>query len=261
MNAASLIRIRCAVLLGTGILSAALPATARITRTRNSPSDGFVSLLSPIYSLVIGSGFEFQTDKEQADYGIPILIEYNFSEELKLTIEPRFVSIVGKTPDVRSVSGFGDLETSLDYEFLRERRYRPALSVEGKIKWPTAAHPDLGEPGMDYTAGLIASKDLVFVALGLNALYTFAGHREREDEVEISLAAEWPLTRELALITEVANVTRMGRLRTGSRNEIKATIGLGWQVNKHLKLEHGVVITERGGWELVFAWEWSFGGD
>ena len=267
MNAARLIRTRCAVLLATGILAAALPASAKIIGTRPSSSstapgrDRLTTLLSPLYSMVIGSGVEFQTDNEQTEYGFPMLIEYSYSERLRFTVEPKCVSIIGKTPDVRSVSGLGDLETSVDYEFLRERRYRPALSLEGKIKWPTAAHPDLGDPGIDYTLGLIASKDLVFVELDLNALYTFAGNRAREDEVEISLAAEWPLNHYVALITEVANVTRMGRLRSGSRNEIEATVGLGWQVSKFLKLEQGVVFKERGGWELIFAWEWSFGGD
>ena len=265
MNAARLIGLRRGAPLVAGILAITLPASARITRTRPSPSatapDRISSLLSPLYSLVIGSGFEFQTDSEQTEYGFPILIEYNFSERLKLTIEPQFTSIVGKTPDVRSASGLGDLETTLDYEFLRERRYRPSLSIEGGITWPTAADPDLGEPGRDYTLGLIASKDLVFVDFDLNALYTFAGNREREDEVEISLAAEWPLNHYVALITEVANVTRIGRLRSGSRNEIEATVGLGWQVNKFLKLEQGIVFKERGIWQAVFAWEWNFGGD
>ena len=267
MSAGGFIRVRFALLLTTGILAAVPPASARITRTRPSPSaaptapDRISSLLAPLYSLVIGSGVEYQTDSEQTEYGFPILIEYSFSERLKLAIEPQFTSIVGKTPDVRSVSGFGDLETSLDYEFLRERRYRPALSVAGEIKWPTAADPDLGELGRDYTLGLIASKDLVFMEADLNLLYTFSGDRGREDEFEVSLATGWRLTHDLELIAEVANVTRLGRSRDGSGNEIEATVGLGWQVSKYLKFEQGVVFKEHGLWEAVFAWEWSFGGD
>ena len=267
MNVARPIHIRCVALCAVGLVAAALPAAARITRSRPSPSaapgtpEGVSRLLAPLYSLVVGSGFEYETDDEQTEYGFPILLEYNFSEQLKLTLEPQFTSIVGKKADVRSVSGLGDLETTLDYEFLRERRYRPSLSLEGGIRWPTAADPDLGEPGRDYTLGVIASKDLVFVEVDLNVLYTFAEDRARENEVEVALAAGWRVNRYVEIITEVANVTRVGHLSGGSQNETEATIGVGWQVSQFLKFEQGIVFKERGVWQAVFAWEWSFGGD
>lgn len=259
MKAARLVRIW---LLAAAM--AALPASARITRSRSSASNGTPSIWTPFYSLIIGGGVEFQTDREQTEYGFPLLLEYNFSERLKLTIEPKFASIVGKTPDTRSVSGFADLETTLDYEFLRERRYRPALSVEGKIRWPTAADPDLGDAGRDYTFGLIASKDFVFMDVDLNVLYTFIGGHEQRDTVEISLAAEWHVNRYWGVIAEVAHVTSNSSLRGAGRtgkNETEATVGISWRVNKYLKLEQGIVFKERGIWEAIFAWEWSFGGD
>ena len=269
MKTTRLIRSRCTALIAVGLLAAAYPASARITRSRSTASSGTLptpipSFWTPFYSLVIGGGFEYQRDREQTEYGFPILIEYNFSERFKLTIEPKFSKIVGRTPDVRSVSGFGDLDTTFDYEFLRERRYRPALSVEGKIKWPTAEHPDLGDPGRDYTLGLIASKDLVFVSIDLNVLYTFIGDHSREDDVEVSLATEWHVNGYIDLIAEVANVTRTGSFRApdlGERHETEATVGFAWHVNKFLKFEQGVVFKEHGIWEAVFAWEWSIGGD
>ena len=255
--------------IAAAVLATALPVSARITKSRSSASTPATpgaepSIWAPIYSLVIGSGVEYQRDREQTEYGFPILLEYNFTERLKLTIEPTFGRIVGRTPDVRSVSGMGDLETSVDYEFVRERRYRPALSVEGKVKWPTASDPDLGESGRDYTLGLIASKDLVFMDVDLNVLYTRSGHREREDSVEVSLAAEYHVTHDLGLIAEVSNVSRVGRiLDTGNagRHETEATVGLSWSVSRYLKFEGGVVFKEHGVREAVFAWEWSFGGD
>lgn len=44
-------------------------------------------------------------------------------------------------------------------------------------------------------------------------------------------------------------------------HEMEGTVGLGWQIHENLTLEQGVVFKEGGGWELVFAWEWDFGGD
>ena len=270
MSGARLFRTRCTVLLAAGLVLAALPASARIARSRTSAStttaapEGVSTFWDPLYSLVIGSGFEYQSDSEQTEYGFPFLIEYNFSERTKLTLEPMYANIVSKTEDVRSVSGFGDLETTLDYEFLRERRYRPALSIEGKIRWPTADDPDLGDPGLDYTLGLIASKDFVVMNLDLNVLYNFIGDREQEDTLEVSLATGWRLSHYVELIAEVATVTPASNLRSpghGARNETEGLVGLAWQVNKHLKFEQGIIFKEHGIHEVVFAWEWSFGGD
>jgi hypothetical protein len=246
------------LLAAAALLIVAPDASARIKRSRSSASSGVKpSLLTPFYSLVLGSSVEYQRDREQTEWGFPILIEYNFTGRLKLTIEPVFANIRARTPDGRSVSGWGDLETTLDYEFLSERRYRPAVSLEGAIRWPTADDPDLGEPGRDYTLGLIASKDLVLVELDFNALYTFTGNREQPDELEVSLAAEWHVNGYFDLIGEVVNVmpTR------GRQHETEATVGVAWIVSRHLKLEQGIVFKERGQWELVSAWEWHFGGD
>ena len=88
--------------------------------------------------------------------------------------------------------------------------------------------------------------------VGVNLRYTFVGERGQENEIEASLAAEWHLNPYLNLITEVA---------TAGTNDIEATLGLGWQFNENLTLEQGIIFKERGEWELVFAWEWDFGGD
>ncbi len=270
MSAQGYPRFRFPLLFLITVLIGPVSAPARITKSRPSASSAIKapgatpSIWTPFYSLVIGSGFEYQRDQDQTEYGFPILIEYNFSEQLKLTIEPKFTRIVGRDAGSRSVSGFGDLETTVDYEFLRERRYRPALSLEGAIRWPTAEDSDLGEPGRDYTFGLVASKDLVLVDIDLNVLYTFIGDHEQEDTVDISLAAEWHVNGYVGVIAEVANVTRLGTLgsgSTGGRHETEATIGLSWQANKFFKFEQGVVFKEGGIWEAVFAWEWNFGGD
>lgn len=244
------------LLTAAALLIVAPDGAARITRSRSSASSGVKpSLLTPFYALVLGGGVQYQRDREQTEWGFPLLLECHLTERLKLTLEPVFTSIRARAPGVRSISGWGDLETTLDYEFLTERRYRPSMSVEGAIRWPTADDPDLGEPGRDYTFGLIATKDLVRVDLDVNALYTRSGDPAQPDSVELSAAAEWHVNGYVDLIAEVANVTR------GGRHETEATLGLGWIVSRYLKLEQGVVFKERGQWEVIFAWEWNFGGD
>ena len=242
------------IVLVAGLMALAGPASARVLKTRSTASETW----APLSAFVIGSGFEYHRDSEQAEYDFPILIEYNVSERLKLIVEPDFSRIVGRTPDVRSVSGLGDLETSVEYEFLRERRYRPALSMQALVKWPTASDPDLGTAGRDYSIGLIASKDLVLVDVDANVRYTFTGDREERDTVELSVSAEWHLNHRLDVLAEALTTIPIGR---GGRTESEGTLGLGWRVNSNLKIEQGAIYRSDHTWQFVFAWEWSFGGD
>lgn len=259
-------------LAAIGTILVAQPVGARILKTRKTPS----STWSPWSSLVIGSGLEFQTNSQETDYDYPFLLEYNFTEQLKLSLEPNFVSIAAKAKDARTVSGVGDLETTVEYEFLRERRYRPALGVEGVIKWPTASDPDLGTPGHDYSLGLIASKDFVYFDVDLNVLYTSVGGPAQQDNLQIALAAEWPLNHRFDLIAEVVTTIGSGGVRgqpgsivglgraqegRGVGNESEGTLGFAWHANKYLKFEQGVIYKSDHSWQFVVAWEWSFGGE
>lgn len=170
----------------------------------------------------------------------------------------------------------GDLETSVEYEFLRERRYRPALNAEGAIKWPTATDPDLDTPGRDYSFGLIASKDFVYFDADLNVLYTFVGDAAEPDNLQVALAAEWHLNHRFDLIAEVVTTLGSGGIRgqpgtiaglgsarggSGGRNESEGTLGFAWHANRQLKFEQGVTYRSDDSWQFVAAWEWSFGGN
>lgn len=256
-----------------GIILVTPAVDARIIKTKHTASSNW----SPWSALVVGSGLEFQSDSKESEYDFPLLLEYNFTEQLKLILEPNFVYVAAKSKDARTVGGLGDFETSVEYEFLRERRYRPALSTEGLIKWPTATDPDLGTPGHDYSLGLIASKDFVYFDADLNILYTFVGDPAQRDNVQVALAAEWHLNRRLDILAEVVTtigggggvrgqpgtLSGLGAATEGSgaRNETEGTLGFAWHANKYLKFEQGVIYKSDHSWQLAVAWEWSFGGE
>ena len=264
---------RCGLLIVAGLFVATPQAFARITKSKPSASANW----SPLLPLTIGSGFEFETDSEQSEYDFPMLFEYNVTEALKLSLEPNIIHIESKTKDVKTVSGFGDLETSLEYEFLRERRYRPAFTALGLIKWPSATNQDIGTRNRDYSLGLIASKDLVLVDLDLNVLYTFVGDPEIEDTLELSLAGEWPLNRFISLpvdfIGEVVKTIGTGGIRgqpgtlgglggaSGGSDEMEGTMGFGYHVSKFLKLEAGIILRSDLSTQVVCAWEYNFAGE
>jgi hypothetical protein len=233
---------------------AASQTPARILHTKFSPSQTW----DPWLPLTIGSGVEFETDKDQSEVDFPMLIEYNFMQTLKLTVEPNMVHIGAKAKDVRTVTGLGDLETSIEYEFVPERRYRPGFTAVGLVRWPTATDPDIGNPGHDYGLGLIASKDPVFVDLDLSALYTFVGDHKEQDTLEVSLAGEWHLNHFFDIEAEVVHTFGTGGIlgRPGTISGIgtggtgtdltEGTVGVAWHISKRLKVEQGGIIRSDG---------------
>ena len=242
------------ILIVAGLLAFARPVSARLLSTKPSPSETW----SPLLSLTVGGGFEFETDRELSEYDFPLLVEYNFTERLRASLEPNFVYIQSKSTNVASGGGLGDLETSMQWEFLRERRYRPALTLEGIIKWPTATSSEFGDPGRDYSLGVIASKDFVYVDVDLGLRYTSIGDPETDDNFELTVAGEWPLNHRLSVLMESATTFETGR---SGRTETEGTAGLAWRVNSHLTLEGGGTLHSDGTWQVIFAWEWNFAGE
>ena len=242
------------IMLWLLVLAVALPASARILTTRPSPSETW----NPLLPFTIAGGFEFETDRQESRYDFPLLVDYNVSEWLKLTVEQNFAYIHAKKSDVPSVGGVGDVETSVAWEFIRERRYRPALTLEGIVRWPTATKPDLGDPGRDYSLGLIASKDFVYLDVDLGLRYTSIGDHGAHDNLELTVGGEWPLNHRLSVLMESSTGIETGRC---GRIETEGTVGLAWRVNSHLKLEGGGTARSDGTWQVIFAWEWNFAGE
>jgi hypothetical protein len=247
------------------LLLAATPAAqAKILKTRPTASDTWQ------FPATIGSGFEYAKDADGTEYDFPLLFEYNFSEQLKLVLEPNYVNFSSKLAGVSSARGVDDTEVSLEYEFLPERRYRPALSLETLVKLPTASNRNIGTGKTDYALGLIAGKDLVFMDLDFNVLYTYSGDRRLKDSVEYSLAGEWPLSSRFSVEGEVVSATGGGArhgqpgtfggqaLASGSgATGTEVLLGAAQHLGPNLKIEEGYNL-QAG--QFVLAWEWSFAG-
>ena len=248
------------------VVASAEPASAKIVKTKR-----FREL-----ALVVGSGIEYQSDSDQTEYGYPFLVEYGPSDALKITLEPSYVSIRDKNAG-RTTRGIGDLETTLTWEFLKERRNRPVLAVEGIVKWPTAKHDEIGTGKTDYSIGGLISKEFVHADLDLEALYTFVGSPagvHLQNIFETSLAAEWHLSSFVDLEGEVVTSVGAGRGFRGQpgtiagfgglaesekgARESEGTLGLAEHLTDHLKLEQGIIYKSDGTWQAVAAWELDF---
>jgi hypothetical protein len=259
-----------ALLCAAGLLAGVVPGSARILKTHRPGQ-----LAGPL-QVTVGSGFEYETDGEESEYGLPFLAEYGFSEAVKLSVEPSLVVIRRKQGG--SVRGPGDLETTLTWEFPTERRYRPGFALEGTVKWPTARRGDLGTGERDYALAAIISKAFVALDADLNAVYTFTGDPPGvplENVLELSLASEVHLSPSLDLLAEVVTASGAGgrRGRPGSlgsfgniggpqqgQRETEATLGLARKFNDCLKVELGAVVKSGPAVQTVLGWEWDFGG-
>jgi hypothetical protein len=260
------------LLLALGVVAGGAPCAARILKTRRPNQPG-----RPL-ALVVGSGFEYETDSEESEYGFPFLAEYGLNDIVKVSAEPSYILVRKKAGG--TVTGPGDFETTLSCEFPTERRYRPGFALEAVIKWPTAPRGDLGTGETDYSLGAIVSKEFVGFDVDLNAVYTFIGDPpgvSLQNTFEGSIASEYHLNRTIDLEAEVVTALGAGgrfRGHSGSlggfaniggpeqgQSESEGTLGMAEHLNDFLKLEQGAVLKSDGSWQFVFAWEWDFAGD
>jgi hypothetical protein len=260
-----------ASILVTAVMAAtAVPAGAKILKT-NRPGQ-YREL-----TLTLGSGFEYETDGEESEYGFPFLAEYGLTKMLKLSVEPSYILVRKKNGS--RIRGPGDLETTITCEFPTERRYRPGLALEGLVKWPTARRGDLGTGETDYGIGAVVSKEFVQFDLDLNAGYTFIGSPPGvplKNTLEFSLAMEWHLTPTLDIEAEAVTASGAGGRLHGKpgrlggfgniggpeqgQSESEATLGLAERLSERFKLEEGMILKSDGSWQTVVGWEFDFGG-
>ncbi|TMQ63791.1 MAG: hypothetical protein E6K79_09095 [Candidatus Eisenbacteria bacterium] len=251
------------------LVTTAAPAGAEIVNTKRPGQNKGLAL-------TVGSGLEYETDGEEAQYGFPFLVEYGFTEMLKLSVEPSYVVVRKKDGD--SITGPGDLEATVTWEFPTERRYLPGFALEGVVKFPTARRGDLGTGEADYSIGAIVTKELVPFDLDLNAVYTFVGSPpgvHLQNTFEASLAAEWHLTTVLDIEAEVVTSTGAGGRFHGQagslgslaniggavlgQSESEGTLGFAEHLSDRFELEEGMILKSDGSWQAVAGWEFDFG--
>lgn len=252
-----------AILLGLGTA----PASAKIvqaTRTRG-----------PGVGLLIGSGFEIQSDSEQTEYGLPFLVELAITPRLAFTAEPTWLAL--RPAEGEALRGFDDLETTMNYEFVSERRHRPAVALEAGVQWSTASHEEFASGGSDVLLGLLVNKEFIPIDAGLDLRYTRVGLPSEgliRDDLQISLAGAWHASTVIDLTAELLGALPVGPLRGeapvpgedgegaasgGPETEFEVTIGLAQNIGRSLQLDQGVTLKSDGSWQAILAWEWDFG--
>lgn len=247
------------ILFAAVMILAAQPGLAQSTvfRTKGSAS----STWNPKLALTIGTGVDFESSDEEKAGAFPLLVEYNFTQRLRVIGESAFAFVDSHDPEIGNIRGMDDLETSIEYEAIRERRYTPSITTVGLVKWQTASDEDLGSPGTDFSAGLIASKDFITFELDSNLVYTLSGDSESPDLMEASIAVSYPLNHFFGLQAEVVRTVGISGPDKDGADELEGTVGFAWQFTPFQSLESGFLRKNDGTWGVLIGWQYSFGGD
>jgi hypothetical protein len=105
-------------------------------------------------------------------------------------------------------NGMADTEIKLKYRWIDERNWRPAFTVSGTLKIPTASESKgLGSGQTDFGINAILTKSLGKKwAVHLNLGYTFIGEDHVNNGLNYSMAVLFLLTEKWALVGEVVGV-------------------------------------------------------
>ena len=222
----------------------------------------------------IGTGLEFQTSKEGNETAFPLAIEYGLSKTFTLLIEPvGFTSIVAKNGP--HAKGIGDLEITLFYQIVSEKKILPSISISGEIKIPTARNSLIGTGKTDYTPFLIMSKTTGRFFSSMNLSYTFLG---KPAEVVASnlfnyaigtiftvssrsiLFAEFYGNSASVDVPESAIINSNNKTPEISGGENVGAIGYGYHIKKDLLISLGINYDNNNAILLRPGLEWKFGG-
>ena len=153
----------------------------------------------------LGGAFEFQTSPNGEEYALPMAVEFGVFHHLEALIEPvPFTSI--HPPGSKSATGLGDLETTLTYLIVEEKKYLPAMAIAGEIKFPTAGNRQIGSGEYDYRVYAVASKRFSNVDVHFNLGYNIIGAPEgasTKNPIDVELGAEWFVHPKFDLFAEV----------------------------------------------------------
>jgi len=212
-------------------------------------------------SFEVQSTFEFQTSKNGTETAIPFATEYGITDRIALMAEPVFYTSI--RPEVgRRVNGVGDLEATLSYLALNERRRLPAFAIAGEVKVPTARNILIGTRETDYTVYLIASKRIGKFDTHFNLGYTIVGKpagSNLQNIVPFAIAEEYFLNHNWVLLGEIlantasttnGDTTTLGNLSgivpEAPAGELIGMVGFRRRIREHFFFTFGVNYDNNG---------------
>lgn len=228
---------------------------------------------------MIGTGLEYQTSNEGKEIALPLEFEYGLSKKFTLLVEPvAFTSIIPNTGT--KATGIGDLEVTLFYQIVKEKKFLPSISVSGEIKIPTAKNTLIGTGETDYTPFLIMSKTTGKFFTSINLSYTFLGKPEgviANNLFNYAVGTIFTASPKAILFAEFyGNTSAMGSGETPenttpsdpnmntselSGGETVGSLGYGFLLKKELLLSFSVSYDNNNAILFRPGIDWKFGGN
>jgi len=145
-------------------------------------------------------------DSRDKEYSPSLTLTYGLLERMDLGIGSGYVFSHPKEGEREN--GMADTEIKLKYRWIDERNWRPAFTVSGTLKIPTASESKgLGSGQTDFGINAILTKTLGKKwAVHLNLGYTFIGEDHVNNGLNYSMAVQFLLTEKWALVGEVVGV-------------------------------------------------------
>jgi cobalt/nickel transport protein len=152
-------------------------------------------------------GFDtLRQDNHDGEFGPSLTLTYGLLERMDLGIGSAYVFFHAKEGEREN--GMADTKVKLKYRWMDEKNWRPAFTVSGILKIPTASESKgLGSGQTDFGINAILTKTLSkkWVA-HLNLGYTFIGEDHVNNEFNYSIAAQFLLTEKWSLVGEIVGV-------------------------------------------------------
>lgn len=210
----------------------------------------------------LSGAFEHQTAPEGRELAAPLAIEYGLLDNLEIMLEPTvYTAILPKAG--KNSTGLGDVEVTLNYNFLPENGGVPALAVAGEVKIPTAKNINIGTGEADYAGYLIASKNIGSFTLHGNMSYTIVGAPKGTTldnlyafsaAVEQHLGAHWDWVGEVLgndTFTTTSASLENPTNPEATGGEFFGTLGVRYILNPALTLSFGVTFDNNNAYMLA----------
>jgi hypothetical protein len=178
-------------------------------------------------------------DNRDREYKPSLTLSYGLSEKADIGIGSAYLFV--HPQEGGNQDGLGDTEAKVKYRLMEEEEkgWRPAFSIAGKLKAPTASESKgLGSGKADYGVNAIVTKNLSKRwVLHVNMGYTFIGGEGASNEMNYSLSAQLIVSDKWALVGEVVGVNNFnGR---GEDDPFSALVGAYYQINDNFVWDIG----------------------
>ena len=187
------------------------------------------------------AGFDFsRQDNHDKELGPSLTLAYGLSERMDIGLGSGYIFLDPKKNGKEN--GFADTELYAKYRLFDEKGRIPAFAISGILKIPTASESkSLGSGQTDFGINTILTKNLSERwVLHLNLGYTFIGEDGVDNEFNYSAAAQFILSKELALVGEVVGANNFNG-RNGD-DPISSLLGTYYLVTEDIVWDAGVEI-------------------